>query len=396
MALFFASGFTYAVWGVFIPVLQARFQMGEDVLALALLSVAGGAFLIMGRVGRWVGRVGSARGAIWGGFAVAGALLPLFAAGSFWTLIPCLICFGATVSLWDVSINAQASLLERALVRPIMSRVHGMFSLGGVVGALVGSACHGAGWPPLGVFALTGLALALLNWGCLPHLLAEPVAGPGSATTASASRVPHTSGRLLLLGALAFLGLVAEGAMYDWTAVYMEKIVLAPAHWVGLGYAAFCLGMTAGRFTGDRLRARLGSVALLRGSGFLVAVGLALVILWPAPALALAGFLLTGLGCANCVPVLMSAAAALPGVVVSEALALVGRIGYLGIMLGPVLVGVTARHLGLPVGLALAGGCTLVIALLASRALPAPGRLGMVQPRTATGEAEATGVGSKT
>jgi MFS family permease len=139
--------------------------------------------------------------------------------------------------------------------------------------------------------------------------------------------------------------------------------------WVGLGYAGFSLGMTLGRFSGDRVRTRWGSTRILQGSGILVLAGIAVALLLPRAVPAVAGFTLVGLGCANCVPVIMSRAATLPGVAAAEALALVGRLAYLGLLLGPVLIGFTADHAGLAAGIALIGGGGLVISLGSRRAL---------------------------
>jgi len=370
MALFFGAGFTYALWGVHVPFFKEKFHFSDGELSLALFAVAGGAILAMGPLGRWIARVGSARACLWGSLVFAGsaALLPWMPT-PLW-LFPALVVFGAANSLFDVAMNAQASLLEQRSARPIMSSLHGLFSVGGLAGALAGSAWLGGGLPPVLLFALTGLGVVALTLLGRSHFLPEPPAVHASGQ-ASGRR-----GQLLALGALAFLGLVAEGAMYDWSAVYMREAVRVAEGWSGLGYAGFCLGMMAGRFSGDGLRGRWGGARILQGSGGLVGLGIAVALALPGPWPAVLGFTLVGLGCANFVPVLMSQGATLPGLAPAVAIAFIGRLAYLGLLLGPVLIGFTADRAGLPSGLALVSLGALVIALGAPAALrprcPAP------------------------
>ena len=363
MALFFAAGFTYALWGVHVPVLKARFAFSDGALSLALFAVAGGALLAMGPLGRWIARVGSARACLVGGLCFAGSAAALFWMPNPWWLAPALVAFGAANSLFDVAMNAQASLLERLEGRPLMSRLHGLFSVGGLVGAVAGSAGLGVGLAPELAFALTGAAVVGLTLAGRPHFLAE------SAAPEASVHFPGLRGQLLALGGLAFIGLVAEGGMYDWTAVYLRDGLGVGQGSSGLGYAAFCLGMTLGRFSGDAVRGRWGAIRILQGSGLLVALGIGLAVSIQGLGLAVAGFALAGLGCANIVPILMSRGASLPGIAPAEAIAFIGRLAYLGLLLGPVFIGVTADHAGLAWGLTLVGLGALVISLGAGRAL---------------------------
>lgn len=366
MAMFFCSGFVYAIWGVHVPLIKAKFHFSDGELSLALFAVAGGAILAMGPLGRWIVRVGSAKACLWGGLLLAACVAPLLLVPSPLLLFPLLLAFGAANSLYDIAINAQASLLERQFARPLMSSLHGLFSLGGLCGSLVGSAWQGGGLPSWLLFVLSAGGVVAVTLAGRPHCLPEPVAAAEEAHGTGVRR------QLLALGGLAFIGLVAEGGMYDWSSVYMGEGVQAGAGWVGLGYAGFSLGMTLGRFFGDRVRTRWGSTRTLQWSGILVLAGIAAALAVPLAVPAVAGFTLVGLGCANCVPVLMSRAATLPGVAAAEALALVGRLAYLGLLLGPVLIGFTADRAGLAAGIALIGAGGLVISLGTRRVLGLP------------------------
>lgn len=368
-ALFFASGFTYAIWGVCLPQIKTQFALDDAGLSLAMFAVALGALLSMSVIGPWIARRGSPTACRQGGLVFALSVAPILLIPHFGLLLAWLLLFGATNAVLDVAINAQAATLELKASRPIMSSFHGLFSTGGLVGALAGSVWLGAGGSAALLFLITALLVAGLVLLGSPHLLPDP---HSDAAASRRTAPPGARRRLLGLGVLAFLGLVVEGAMYDWTSVYLRDEVGAPTFWIGAGYGGFSLGMASGRFGGDRLRAWLGARRTLMVSGCLAALGLLLALGLPLTASAVAGFTLVGLGCANCVPVLFAASVKVEGVASSEAIALVGRLGYLGILVGPVIVGFTAHHTSLPLALGLLALFALAIAGGAGKVLPHP------------------------
>lgn len=364
MALFFANGATFATWGVHIPTIKARFDLSDAMLSFAMLAVAGGAIVAMGPVGRWVARLGSARASMWGGVAFALLTLAILAMPSFALLLPTLLVFGMANAMFDVGMNAQAATVEASRTRPVMSALHGMFSLGGMIGAAFGGLMLSLDVPPLVHAAMIAALTAAVAIGTSPGLLADHPAMP----TAEHHR-EHASRGLWLLGLMAFLGLVGEGAMYDWTSVYMREVTLAPLEWVSFGYAAFSGGMACGRFGGDRLRARFGDARTLTGSAWLGFAGIVLAIAAPYPLVALVGFSLMGLGAANMVPIFFVAASRLPGVTAAEAIARVARFAYVGLLIGPVLIGGVAHLVNLRVGITLVALTMGYIALFGARAV---------------------------
>jgi fucose permease len=183
--------------------------------------------------------------------------------------------------------------------------------------------------------------------------------------------LPH--GPLVLLGVLAAIGLIGEGAMYDWSVLFLRQELDAPAQTASLGYASFSAAMAGGRFAGDWVRGRTAPATLLRNSGVLAALGMALALLVPHPLVALAGFALVGLGFANVVPVLFSAAGQLPGIAPAHGIAAVSSVGYFGMMAGPPLIGFIAQARSLTVGLAVVVVFAAVVAALSRRALGGPG-----------------------
>ncbi len=363
MALFFANGATFATWGVHIPTIKARFELSDAMLSLAMLAVAGGAIIAMGPVGRWVAKLGSARASMVGGVAFALLTLAILAVPSFAWLLPTLLVFGMANAMFDVGMNAQAATVEASRTRPVMSALHGMFSLGGMVGAAFGGLMLSLNVSPLAHAAMIAAMTAAAAIGMTPGLLADHPVLPSAA-----HHREHASRALWLLGLMAFLGLVGEGAMYDWTSVYMRDVAIAPMGWISFGYAAFSAGMACGRFGGDRLRARFGDARTLTGSAWLGFAGIALAIAVPHPVTALVGFSLMGLGAANMVPIFFVAASRLPGVAAAEGIARVARFAYVGLLLGPVLIGGVAHLADLRIGIAVVALTMGYIALFGARA----------------------------
>jgi fucose permease len=364
MTLFFSSGFVFASWGVQIPTIKDKFQLGEAALSVAMLSVALGAVIAMRRVGALSARLGSAGTSFYSGLLLAVAVALILAMPSYAMLIVWLLLFGASNAALDVAMNAQAAIVENLYARPIMSSMHGLFSLGGFAGALLGAAWFAMDWTTtshlFAVAVITAVSCVLARPGLRPDM-------PHEETHSASDR--HAVGRQLRrLGMLAFLGLVAEGAMYDWTAVYMRDHAHASVAWVNAGYASFSAGMAGGRFTGDAIRGALGNVRILQWSAVLCVAGIALALLLPLPLPAALGFGLVGLGASNMMPVLFAASANAKGIPPSEAIAAMARIAYMGLLTGPVLIGALAQAVGLQLALCLVG---VAAAMVGWRARPA-------------------------
>ena len=210
---------------------------------------------------------------------------------------------------------------------------------------------------------LVAIALAASRF-----MLASDRTGSAQGTGLSLPRGP-----LALVGLLAAMGLIAEGAMYDWSVLYMRQEVGSPTGLASLAYASFSMAMAGGRFAGDWVRDRMAPVPLLRASGALGMLGMALALAVPQAWAALAGFALVGLGFANIVPVLFSAAAKIPGTTAAHAIAAVASVGYFGMMVGPPLIGFIAQARSLSTGLVVVIVFAALVAALAQRAV---GRLG--------------------
>jgi predicted MFS family arabinose efflux permease len=365
-AQFFVSGALFATWGVHVPTVKAHFGLGERALGFAMLASGVGALIALAQAGRIVGRFGPRGVSGVTGWVCCLVIAGLVAFDGYGALVALLLAYGIAASLFDVSINAEAAEIERLTGRSLMSGFHGMFSLGGMVGAAAGSAVTGAGMgAQQHLLAAAAAGLAIVGAGCLGmlRLASGPPVGGNSLS------LPR--GPLLLIGVLAAMGLMAEGALYDWSVLYMKQALRSEAGLAALAYASFSAAMAAGRFGGDAIRARFASVPLLRFSGGLAAFGMALALLVPQPFVVLAGFALVGLGLANVVPILFSAAAKVPGVTPAHGIAAVSSLGYLGMMAGPPLIGLVAESTSLTAGLATVVVFAVCFALAARRALPA-------------------------
>jgi MFS family permease len=368
-AIFFVNGVVLASWVAHIPAVKARHGLGDDRLGLVLLSMAVGAVLALPLAAWLIARWGSRRitsiAAV--GFCLA---LPLpILAPTAWLVAAALGLFGALNALLDVSMNAQAIAVEKHYRQPIMSAFHALFSVGGLTGALIASASLagglGSGWH---VALITAVSVAVLAAAMRRLLPSTGAAAPPGAVFV------WPPAALLSLGLLTFCGLLVEGAMGDWSAVYLHDAIGATAPVAAGGFAAFSVTMAAGRFSGSYLADRLGPQRLLRWSGALAASGLAAALILATPSAALVGFALVGLGLANVIPVLFSAAGRVSGVPAGTALAAIATTGYGGFLAGPPLIGFVAGLTGLPAALAIVVTCCAVIAG-GAKTLPGRGSL---------------------
>jgi fucose permease len=404
MALFFNSGMIYASWGIQVPFVKARFGLSAALLSLALLAVAIGSIGAMTRVGRWLSRISGRQAVGWSGIATSIATALILLMPSFASLCVALLLFGATMAAIDVAINAEASALETAARRPIMSSLHGMFSVGGMAGAAFGGLLMSHGVAPethMTIAAALSVLTVLIARNALSSQVARPpaandpvfhidsdeetaTAGGGKGNTSRSNQEKITGPskaltgnvHLWALGGVAMIALVAEGAMYDWSTVYMRDVLGSSPGLASAAYATFSTGMAAGRFAGDAVRARTGNGRLLLVSGLVAAAGMAGALLLESPLAALTGFALMGLGLANMIPVLFAAAGQVPGFPPAQGIARVAGAAYTGMMIGPVVIGLIAQASSLPIGLSVVAVASAAVGFAGARVLKQGRRIG--------------------
>jgi len=341
---FFVNGFAFASWVPHIPAVKDHHNLNDAELGGVLLAMAVGAVIALPLAGAWVASRGSRIPTILAGLGFCLALPTPLLAPNVALLGAALVLFGALNALLDVSMNAQAVQVERQASRAIMSSFRGLFSLGGLIGAAATGAALGAGMEAL-QFALMVAAAGVIAvvLACTGLLACDVDKGQGSGSQAFA----WPSAALLGLGLLAFAGLMLEGAMADWTAVYLRDSLQASPGLAAGGFAAFSGCMAAGRFAGDAWVNRWGAIQVFRVSGLVAGLGLALAMAAQHAWLSIAGFGLVGLGASNIVPILFSAAGRTEGQAPGRALAAVATTGYLGFLTGPPIIGWIAELAGM-------------------------------------------------
>ena len=359
--IFLLNGLLYGTWAVNIPGVRDHLHLSAAQVGLALLAVGVGSLTTMPLTGHWIARWGSDRFTRAVVVLTMLSLAPPFLMPGLPALLVSLVLMGALNGALDISMNAQGVTVEKTLARPIMSRLHAYFSLGGVVGALLGTLLIGR--VPMLTHALlvVGVSTLLSVWAGRALIPDQPA--PAPAQPDSGGKIPMNP-VVLLLGVLCALGMLAEGANYDWASLYFRDILHLPGGAAGIGYAAFVAAMTSGRWFGDLLRARAGDEQIVRWGSALTALGLGLALLVPHPVAATLGFALSGLGLSNVVPVMYGTAGhALHG----KGIAQVASLGYGGFLLGPPAIGFVADHFGLRAALGIALlGAVLVAGLSAT------------------------------
>ncbi|MBK5512953.1 MFS transporter [Pseudomonas sp. TH15] len=333
---FFIAGLGIAAWAPLVPYAKARAGMDEGTLGLLLLCLGVGSILAMPIAGMLATRFGCRRVVSAGVLLICAALPLLATVSSIPALIATLFMFGAGLGTVDSTVNLQAVIVERASGKNMMSGFHGLFSLGGIVGAAGVSALLGLGISPLGatLVVIAVLIAALLK--AAPHLLPY-----GSESSGPAFAVPH--GIVLFIGMMCFIVFLTEGAVLDWSAVFLTSERAIDTAYAGLGYAAFALTMTAGRLTGDAIVRRLGATKVIVFGGLTAAVGLSLATFAPTWEAALVGYALVGAGCSNIVPVLYTAVGKQTVMPQSIAVPAITTLGYAGILAGPAVIGFVAH-----------------------------------------------------
>lgn len=353
---FFIAGFGIAAWAPLVPYAKARAQLNEGTLGLLLLCLGVGSIIAMPMAGALASRFGCRRVLSAGTLLLCVALPMLATVSSIPLLMAGLFLFGAGLGTVDSTVNLQAVIVERASGKTMMSGFHGLFSLGGIVGAAGVSALLGLGLSPLSAT----LVVIVITLGALlkaaPHLLPY-----GSESSGPAFAIPH--GVVLFIGCLCFIVFLAEGAVLDWSAVFLSDERGLDEAYAGLGYAAFALTMTLGRLTGDAIVRRLGAKRVIVIGGLLATAGMLLATLLPAWETALLGYALVGAGCSNIVPVLYTAVGKQTVMPEHIAVPAITTLGYAGILAGPALIGFIAHGSSLSVAFVLIAVLLLAVAI---------------------------------
>ena len=353
---FLLTGFVFATWAARIPALKADLGLTDSQLAIALVGLNAGAVagLQLGSV--VVTRLGSRRALLVALPAFAGALLPIGFAPGLAVLTVAAAVSAGTNSVVDVAINDQGVGVQHGYGRSLLTGMHAMHSLGGVLGGAVAAAAAHVGLGVVAHFALVAAAVAtvalLSNRTLLPP---EQLHGDQAKKARSTPLSAGWTGRLLVLGAVAFMFTLAEGSALDWSAVLLADNRGASPALAAAGLAVFQAAVTIGRLLGDPIINRVGPVRVFAAGALLAGAGFAAACSWAAPRPRSPASPLLGLGLATLLPISISAAGTIRGLPVPVAVARVSTLGYLGTFTGPALIGYLSHHTDLPTALLLPG-----------------------------------------
>ncbi len=358
---FFLFGLSFASWASRIPDIKDKLQLSDGELGGVLFALPAGLMVSLPISGWIVGKYGSRRAILAGATLYPVTLIFLGLAATCWELAAVLFVFGLWGNLANIAINTQAVGIEALYGRSIMASFHGVWSLAGFTGALIGSLVIAAHIiPPVHFSVITAVCLLLV-------LLSFNQLMPQDNQSASTPLFAKPDKALLQLGLIAFCSMVSEGTMFDWSGVYFQKVVQVPVQLQTVGYVAFMCAMATGRFVGDWLTNRIGKKTTLQLSGILITTGLCVAIVFPALVPATIGFLLTGFGVSSIVPLIYGAAGRSKTMSAGVAIAAVSTIGFLGFLLGPPTIGFIAQSSSLKWSFALIAALAFCNVLLASK-----------------------------
>ena len=363
-AMFFLNGALFGTWAARVPWMKERFQLSAGELGFLLLVMGLGAIAFFPVAGGASDRRGAATVTRRIGWAYALSLILAGAAPNAWTLAVALCFFGAMHGGMDVAMNAWGAEVERKSKRPLMSGFHALFSFGAGAGAAAGALAARAGMDAGTHFLLSAVLFApAAAWLARKEWRSESAAPESARKRPPIFALPK--GGLILVGAAAAASAMNEGAMADWSAVFLVETVAASESVAALGYAAFSAAMVFARFFGGGVAARLGAAQTVRISGCFALVGVLVAVWAETPATVCVGFALSGVGLALIFPLAFSRAANDPEQPAGAAIAGVATFGYGGLLLGPPVIGFVAERTSLETGFLILAALSVVIIALA-------------------------------
>ena len=365
------AGLVFASWASRIPDVKQMLSLSDGDLGLALLAIPVGQLTMMAFSGYLVTEFGSRITLYISTLAYILVLncIPFISAMN--GLVCNLFFFGAAANLLNIALNTQACAIEDEYKKNIMSSFHGVWSLGGVIGGLIGMYFARTDFSISTHYlfvALIGIGLSSL---CHTYLLSDKAVGDNFQNGKNFS-ISNLNKTIFLLGFIAFGGMFCEGTLFDWSSVYFATVVRPDDNLIRLGYVAGLGTMTIGRFCADRLVYRFHASTVLRVSGIIITVGLSLATLFPDIVTATAGFMLVGIGISSIVPICYSIAGHQEKIPAGIAITAVSSISFIGFMIGPPVIGFISEWINLRIALAMASLLGFMIVTLSAKLQPQP------------------------
>lgn len=333
---FMCLNLIYGTWAIYIPTIKETIGINKSELGLAIFAMALGNFFILTVAPKINDVLGCGRSTKLGLLALCVFGVGPYLAQSYITLCITLFLVGAAQGFLDVSMNATVSQIEKDDKVTLMAAMHGFFSLGGVAAGL-GTFLI----PILNAPVIHSLLIVVLI--TIPNFsLSKHYESVTAEVTKGSKRSSNALKPLILLGFISFIAMGSEGAIVDWSGLYLEEIVKVNPAWIGAGFLVFSITMTLGRFLGDGLSTRLGSEKVLI-LGILTSIIGYLGVLTADSTISVIGFAIIGAGFSVLVPELFRMAGKQDQIPSSKAIAIVAGFGYSGFLTGPVILGITAE-----------------------------------------------------
>lgn len=349
-----------SAWAPLVPLVKTRLGLSDSHLGLLLVCPGVGLFAAMPVTGALTGRYGARRVAPIAG-AVAACTLPALASlDHIWLLGLVLVLFGAAGGMTDVAMNVHAVLVERTTGRAMMSSFHGLWSVGCVAGAGLVTLMLASGLTPVSASIVVSAGALLLL------AVSRPLMLPGGGEPGDPAFVmPH--GVVLLMGICCAVLFLAEASVQDWSGVLLTTTRGVEESHAGVGYVAFASAMTVCRLVGDPIVRGLGPSRVVVLGSLSAAGGFMLAALAPYPSIDIIGYGLFGIGAANVVPVMFSAAGRQTVMPANLAIPAMTTIGYAGSLIGPAIIGLLSGLFGLPASLTIVAALLVVVGLASTR-----------------------------
>lgn len=367
--IFFICGLGISSWAPMVPFAKERLGLNDESLGWLLLLLGAGALVMMPLTGILIHRSGS-RVVMLCAALLLSVLLPLLIIiPSLAGLAIALFFFGAAVGMIDVAMNTQAVQVQNLKGKPIMSSFHGLYSVGGLAGSIGLGLLIKTGLSPVTAAVTIATAMTFIAVTQFKNLLAVKAEKEAqqkftiTTDTVTAKWFSWLNVSVIFLGAMCFITFLAEGALLDWSAVFLRETRHVDEALTGMGYAAFSIAMAVMRLLGDGIISKLSEKTVVFRGSIIAAAGMALAIISPWLVLTLFGFMLVGIGAANIVPVFFSAAGRLKNIPAAVAIPAVTTMGYAGQLAGPAVLGFIAYRFSLSVALGFTGFLLLLVAL---------------------------------
>jgi MFS family permease len=360
---YFGQGLGFASWASRIPDIKHNLNLSDAALGSILFALPIGQLCTMPFSATLVTKYGSKKMLTITAPLYVIALVNIGLVTAAWQLAAALFLFGVTGNMANIAVNTQGVETEKLYDRPINTTFHGVWSIAGFTGAMVGLLMMNLHIKPW----LHFLMILFLSWLNIYINYKHLVRGKPNTTATKRPFFIKPQGELLQLGIIAFCCMATEGAMFDWSGIYFKDIVQAPQSLVVLGYASFMVMMAAGRFAGDVIILKIGRRRTMQISGIIISSGMALSVCFPHLVTATIGFMLVGLGVSTNIPSVYSIAGKNAKVPPGIALAMIASVGYLGFLMGPPLIGYISALSNLRYSYALIGCFGLLISYLVMR-----------------------------